>query len=520
MEPLTIIAAFLAGLVVKRLGYPPLPGYLIAGFVSHGLGLGDITIISAVAEIGILLLLFTIGLKLDLRELMAPQVWAVGGLAIAITVPLTAAGLVAGAAMVPALSLDGPAATWSLALALSFSSTVFAVKMFEDRGETNSLHARIAIGILVIQDLIAVLYLVASSGVLPSPWAFALILLPLLRRPLIAILMAAGHGELVMLFGIAIALGTAEIFEAVHLEGGLGALLAGVILGSSPKSKELYSNLIGMKDLLLIGFFLQIGYYGLPSPAMGLVAMILVVVLLARPFIYHALFVLFRLRARTALLASLSLFSYSEFGLIVAAIATADGLIPVDWLTTLAVALSISFFLATPVNAQVHRLYSRLATVLHRYERKTRLVAEEAGRLGKADIVVLGMGRVGQGAYRHLFDQYGDRIVGVEENADKTLEHRENGINCIHGDANDFDFWMTADLARRKLILVSLTNHSENLGVVRLARQFGYGGILAVVSRYPDEREELEALGCISFNLYAEAGHGFAEHVMSRVSPD
>lgn len=518
MEPITILFAFLCGVVFRRFGFPPLPGYLMAGFISHFLGFGDVDLISAIADIGILLLLFTIGLKLNVRELAAPQVWGVAGLQILIVVPLTALVIIASGWVFPALFLEDRSAPWVLAFALSFSSTVFAVKMFEDRGETISLHATLAIGVLVIQDILAVIYLVLASDTPPGMEALFLLALPLLRPVGLFLLKHAGHGELVLLFGITIALGTAQLFEFVHLKGGLGALMAGVLLANSSRAKELYNSLIGLKDLFLIGFFLQIGYYGLPSGEMMIVAIALGLLIFIRPFLYYLLFTAFRLRARTSLLASFALFNYSEFGLIVAAIAVSQGLLSAEWLTTLAVAVSISFFLATPVNANAHRIYQKFHGLLHRVERRERLTQELPAKLTDARIVVLGMGRVGVGAYNYFAERHQDEVIGVEENFAKVLEHQKAGINCVHGDASDHDFWVDTGIQSREIVLVSLSNHSENLTVVKLARASGFKNRLAVVSRYPDEQIELEALGCIVFNLYAEAGYGFAEHVQQQLN--
>ncbi len=517
MEPVTILFAFLCGILFRRLGYPPLPGYLLAGFISHSLGFGDLDLISSIANVGVTLLLFTIGLKLNLKELAAPQVWGVAGLQMLIAVPLTAGVIVIASSVFPEVGLKNVFSAWVLAFALSFSSTVFAIKMFEDRGEAISQHATLAIGVLVIQDLLAVAYLVVTSDSPPGLSALALIGLPLLRPVGLFLLRHAGHGELVLLFGITIALGVAEVFESVHLKGGLGALLAGMLLGNSERSKELYSSLMGLKDLFLIGFFLQIGYYGLPSIEMIFVAIILGLLIFIRPVLYYLLFTAFKLRARTSLLASMALFNYSEFGLIVAAIATQQGVLPPEWLTTLALAVSISFFLATPFNAKAHLIYNRFHDLLHRFERAKRLEQERPAELGSARIMVLGMGRVGIGAYKYLHDLYPNDVVGVEENYAKVLEHIENGINCVHGDASDHDFWENADMNRREIVLISLSNHIENMTVVTLARSCGFKNRLAVVSRYPDEQKELEAEGCIAFNLYAEAGFGFAEHVEKQV---
>ncbi len=517
MEPLVILLAFAAGLAFKRLGYPPLPGYLIAGFVAHELSLGEAALISSIADLGILLLLFTIGLKLNLKEILAPQIWAVAGLQIAIAVPLTTLVIVGAGMVFPILMLESITSAWVLALALSFSSTVFAVKVFEDRGESASYHAKLAIGILVIQDIIAVGFLVLASGKLPSAWALALPLLFFVRPVLHWLLSLSRHSELVILLGIMLAVGGAEVFELVGLKGGLGALFFGVLVSNSPLSRELYSSLDGFKDMFLIGFFIQIGYYGFPEQHMWFVAAALVVLIFLRPIIYFLLFVAFRLRARTSLLASSALFNYSEFGLVVAVFSVSAGILPPEWVTTIALAVTISFFVATPINSRIHRFYSRYGSLLQRVERTQRLQAETPANLGNASIVVMGMGRVGRGAARRLVELHGETVIGVEEDYENVLIHRKAGIRCVHGDATDYDFWAHSGLKDKSLILICLTNHSENLVAVELAQELGYSGKLAVVSRFPDQRDELESLGCIAFNLYGEAGHGFADHVMERL---
>ena len=516
MEPLVILLALAAGLLCRKLGYPPLPGYLFAGFLAHGLGLGDLAVIEQVADLGLYLLLFTIGLKLDFREIARPQIWGVAGLHILIALPLTALVILLAGLFLPVMAMGHAASAWTLALALTFSSTVLAVKVFDERGEADSFHARIAIGILVIQDLIAVAYLVAASGEAPHFWALALLGLLLLRPLLLRLLRLAQHGELLLLSGFALALGGAGLFEAAGLKGGLGALALGLALAGTDSARELYKGLAGMKDLFLIGFFLSIGYYGLPTGAMWLVAGALCLLIFLRPLIYYGLFAAFKLRARTALLGGAALFSYSEFGLIVASVAVGNGLLGAEWLTTLALAVTLSFLIATPLNTRIHALYSRYGALLHRLERDRRLPAEVPADLGDAQVAILGMGRVGQGAYDALAEHLHGRLVGVEENPERLEALLAAGYRCVRGDATDYDFWAHSGLKQRRLALVSLANHQENLNAVELAREVGYKGRLAVVSRFDDERRALEALGCISFNLYGEAGRGFAEHVLTQ----
>lgn len=517
MEPLLILLAFFAGLIFKNLGYPAMPGYLLAGFIAHWLGIGDIDLISVLADIGLLLLLFTIGLKLNLRDIIMPQVWAVAGLQMMIAVPLTCLVIIVSGILFPVLALQDTASAWTLAFALSFSSTVFAVKVFQDRGETSTFHAQVAIGVLVIQDILAVGYLVLASGQQPSYLALLIPLLIFLRPLLVWLAQMSRRGELVVLLGFGIALSGSELFEVLGLKGGLGALLMGVIISNSSASTEMYKHMIDLKDLFLIGFFLQIGYYGLPEGHMWLVALALGFLIFLRPMIYFLLFVASGLRARTSLIAGTALFNYSEFGLVVAAYAVSNGVLPTEWLTTTTLAVTVSFFLATPFNTRVHLIYARLGEFLQKMEKARRIRAEMPSEVGDSDIVILGMGRVGRGAYEKLSETFpGRQIMGVEESMNRVIDNHNRGYNCIRADATDHDFWAYSGVRDKELVLVSLTNHNENLSAVELATETGFKGKLAVVSRFPDEMQELESLGCITFNLYAEAGHGFAEHVVEQ----
>lgn len=519
MEPLLIALAFGFGLFSSQLGYPPLLGYLLAGFLAHAAGLGDGDALTPLAEAGILLLLFTIGLKLNLRDLSRVYVWGSALLHMLIAIPLTAAVIYMVGTLYQPLEFDHPAAPWTLAFALSFSSTVLAVKLFEERGEAASFYATIAIGVLVVQDVMAVVYLVFTSGHYPSPWAFGLLLLPFLLPVFKRLIQMCGHEELLLLAGVVFAFGTATVFESLALKGGLGALVAGVLVAQShpSKAKELYGQLLGIKNLLLIGFFLQIGYYGIPKLELLYVALVLGLLITLRPIIYFSLLTIFGLRARTGWLTGLSLFSYSEFGLIVAAIAQEAGILGEEWMTTLALAMALSFLFATPINRKAHELYIRHSKPLRRYEKTTRLPEEVIGSLQGATTAILGMGRIGRGAFDALREAGLQDIVGVEENYSLTLACNDKGWPCVHGDASDRDFWERTGLARCDAILVSLSNHRENVSVAKLARELNFSNTLAVATRFPDESDELEALGCVTFYRYQDVGRDFANHTLEEI---
>lgn len=522
MEPIVIAVAFAAGLVFSRFGYPPLLGYLLAGFVSNALGIGSGEGLAPLADAGILLLLFTIGLKLNPASLKPSYVWGSAILHMVIVIPLTAAVIYIVGMVYSPLSFDHAAAPWTLAFALSFSSTVLAIKLFEERGETTSFYATIAIGILVVQDVCAVIYLVVTADYLPTPWALLLLGLPLLLPIIRKLLPIIGHGELLLLAGIVAAFGAAELFEFVDLKGGLGALVMGMLLerADKKKAKEIYDQLAGLKNLLLIGFFLQIGYYGIPSMELVYVAGVLAILITLRPLIYFGLLTGFGLRARTGLLSGLSLFTYSEFGLIVTVIAQEAGILGEQWLTTVALAMALSYMVATPINRKAHSLYIRYTYNLRKHERSIRLPEETIESLGNANIAIMGMGRVGRGAFDALRDAGYQNVVGIEEKYSVALERTDSGWPCVHGDASDRDFWGHTGLVNCELIMVSLSNHKENLRVAKLARKLNFRNTLAVSARFPDEAAELEALGCITFYLYQDVGRDFASHTLNKLTAE
>src|SRR5699024_9842664 len=150
-----------------------------------------------------------------------------------------------------------------LGLGLAFSSTVFAAKALEEKSEIGAFHGRLAIGILIVQDLVAVGMLVIAEGGALSLWTLPFLLcIPLLRSPLKHILTWSGHSELLLLYGLLIALGGSHAFGSMGLSTELGALIAGMLLADHTRAKELSKTLWGLKEAFLVGFFLQIGLNG------------------------------------------------------------------------------------------------------------------------------------------------------------------------------------------------------------------------------------------------------------------
>lgn len=522
MDPIWVVIAFLVGLGVKQFGLPPMVGFLGAGFMLAAIGVESSETLSYMADLGIYLLLFSIGLKLDLRGLTKPEVWGVATAHMIATTLLVGGGVfglsMLGLGMFAELS-------WSTALliafALSFSSTVFAVKVLEDSSEMKSRHGNQAIGVLIVQDIFAIVFLTVSLGKVPSVWALGLLLLPLARPILGQVMNRVGHGELLLLSGLVMVYGFTELFAFVKMKPDLGALIAGLMIGSHPKASELSKSLLSVKDLLLVAFFLMIGLNGLPGweqlgIAVGLVAL---VPLKAAGFFW--LMAKFRLRARTATLSSLALANASEFGLIVGALGASKGWISSEWLVILAITVSLSFILAAPINVNAHRLFGRLGEKLMRFESKTRLPDDQHIELSQSPrAVVVAMGRVGTAAYDQLREHYGEQVIGLDANRQSVERHSKAGRLVIHGDATDPDFYKRLNPASScELVVIGLNSTAGAENVARQIRNNGFTGHIVAMARFRDQVEELRAAGVdTACYLHDEMGLGLAKSALECLS--
>lgn len=513
-DPLWLAIAFVCGLAVRLVGLPPLVGFLLAGFFLNIAGAEGGEFLRVTADLGVTLLLFTIGLKLRLQSLVRPEVYGVAVIHMtSMTLLLTVFILALATTGLPLFrDVDGSTALL-IGFALSFSSTVFAVKILDEMGTTSAGPGRLAIGVLIVQDIAAVAFLAASTGKLPGVWALALIALYPLRHLLRRILAGSGHGELLILFGIVLAIGGADLFELVGMKGDLGALLIGMLLAGQPKANELAKALMGFKDLFLVGFFLSVGMTALPGWTELLAATLLIIFLPLKVAVYFGLFATFKLRARTAWQTSLNLANYSEFGLIVGTLAAANGWLPTEWLAVFAIILSLSFIGAAPMATAGDRLYIRWRSNIKRFERAQRLDDEKDLAITGIEVVIIGIGRIGTAVYDAVVQDYPGKVLGVDTDIHNVNRHCEAGRKIILGDGTNPDFWSRAHGLVHQLnwVLLTMPSHKANVAAAERLRELGYTGRIAATTRYPDEAAELERHGVeFAFNIYAEAGAGFA----------
>lgn len=506
----TFGCAFLA--VLLRL--PPLVGFLIAGFLLAALGAPVPTQLDTAANLGVTLLLFGIGMQVNVRSLLRKEIWVT---ATAHMVIFTLLG--AGVLKLLFLVLAQPAVTdWRTALVLgfglSFSSTVLVVKHLDERSEAASLYGRIAVGVLVFQDLAAVIFIAASEQDLPTPWALLLPALIPLSRVIRLVWDRIGRGEMQALFGVVVALVPGyTLFDAVGITGDLGALVMGMLLAGHPAANELTRNLFTVKELLLVAFFLSIGLNGVPEPMHLIAGLALLIVLVPLQGLgYSLLLRLFKLHRRTTSRGGVVLANFSEFGLIVTAIAATSGWVGQEWLTVMAVAVAASFVVSSTVSGS-EALIDRYARLLPRDPPEDRLHPEcRPIDLGDAQAVVLGMGRVGRGAAAQLSAVYGMRVVGVEQ-APQSKHRRLAGLRVIESDAADAALWDSVSAHPGiRLAILALPSHTTQLQVLDRARSAGFTGSVAAAARYSDEAVQLRQAGAsVILEVHSGAGAQLAD---------
>lgn len=519
MDPIILSVTFVLGLLANRLKLPALVGFLVAGFILNAMGFTASEDIKNIGDLGVTLLLFTIGLKLKTKQLLRPEIWAAGSIHMALTVLFF--GLVVQLFTYTGLHFFvGLSVTTSLLIgfALSFSSTVFAVKIMEESGLAKSLNGRIAIGVLIIQDILAVLFITFSTGKTPSLWALLVItLLPIARGLFRYILDHTGHGELQVLFGMALALAAgAGAFEMVGLKADLGALIMGMLLATHPRASELADSLLSLKDFMLLGFFLSIGLDGFPDMAALFVAAFFVLLIPLKSLLFFFLFTRFNVSARASFITAINLTSYSEFGLIVGAIGVSYGWMDNKWLVVMAIALSLSFIVASPLNMQAEELFERWRNFLNRFETDTSHPDEELiSATANWQIVIVGMGRVGTQTYDFLRKHFGDVILGVDADQEKIQRHKDAGREVMYADISDGDFWRRlVPLNSVKLGVLTIPSLDAKLYAMSMAKKVGSKSKLVAMTEYDDEIENLLEGGAdFAFNIYDEVGIGLATEI-------
>lgn len=508
MDILFIASAFVLGTVFSKAKLPPLVGYLSAGVLLYVGGYEAGNTLHEVAHLGVLFLLFTVGLHLRIKNILRVEVLGVGGIHL----------LVSTAVFVPVSLYFGFGLTASvlIAIMLGFSSTVLTAKNLEMRNELGAYHGRVAIGILILQDMVAIGMLAATGGSAPSPWGIALLALPVLRPGLIYMLERTAEEELRLLFGLLLAVGGGTLFDELGLSSELGALATGMLLSGHPLADDLSEKMWGLKEVFLVGFFLEVGLTGLPTLADFYFVLIALLVLPLKAVLFFFLFMFFKLRSRTAFIATISLTAYSEFTLIAGSVAASSGFIPESVVVAFALLVALSFALNAPLSIWEEQLWQRYEKWLLRFERDLRHPDQQTISLGSAEYLVIGMGGAGQAAYDRLKNE-GKHAVGMDIDPARLEKNLEEGRRVFYGDIQDSEFWENLDIGRLKSIMLAITAEETKINAIHLIRKNGFKGSIYVLTMDEGEQHALKEAGATAVCLpITQAGRRLADMALNQ----
>ncbi|MDR4503906.1 MAG: cation:proton antiporter [Candidatus Scalindua sp.] len=509
-----LLVAAVTGFICLRLRQPLIVAFIAVGILVGPSVLGWVSAddkVDLLAQMGIAVLLFVVGLKLDLHIIRT-----MGLVALASGLGQVLFTSVVGYFIAIVLGMS-PLTSLYVAVALTFSSTIIIVKLLSDKHEVDTLHGRIAIGFLIVQDIVVVLVMIGLTVLsqvgdkASLSWqAIELLLKGCLFIAAIGLLMRyvltpllhqlARSSELLLLFAIAWAVSMGAACEYLGFSKEVGAFIAGVSLASTPYREAIGARLVTLRDFLLLFFFIDLGA-GLELSTLGahvVPAIILsLFVLIGNPLIVMVILGAMGYRRRTSFLAGLTVAQISEFSLILGSLGLNLGHIDADTMGLITLVGLITISASTYMILYSHPLYERISSWLVVFERR-RAHREEAQKLSTeengVDVILFGLGRFGSGVARELRKR-GHRLIGVDFDPDLVRRHVRQGYTVRYGDAEDPEFLATLPLGEVRWVVSSVREMPVNLALLNSLRDHDYKGCVAVTAYTTSNIEQLEYAG-------------------------
>jgi Kef-type K+ transport system membrane component KefB len=510
-----LVVSAAVGAIAVRLKQPLIVAYILVGILAGPAVFGWVHAheqIDLLAQIGITVLLFLVGLKLDLH-----YVRHIGPVALATGLGQLAFTIFFGFIIVLVLGKDWLSALY-IAVALTFSSTIIIVKLLTDKRELDSLHGRIAIGFLIVQDIAVVAAMMTVSAMRAADdvgggWdvALGIVLRIVVAAALIFLLMRyilpwlvdrmARAPELLLIFAIAWGTAFAALGEWAGFSKEAGAFLAGFTLASSGYREAVSAKLGNIRDFLLLFFFLDLGAkldFTVLEGELLAAGILSAFVLIGNPLIVMAIMGYMGYRKRTGFLAGLIVAQISEFSIIFIAMGIALGHVGMEALGLVTLVGLITITLSTYMILNSQALYGRVEWLLKPFERKRPFrevaVEETPIEVFKPDVVVFGLGRYGSRLAARLRDA-GLGVLGVDFDPEVAHALRRRDIPVLFGDGTDEHFLETLPLGTARWVVCTLPRIDENVALLDALPRFGYRNRIAVLAREPEEAEEYERAG-------------------------
>lgn len=503
---LVIVLAAVVAFVMRSLRQPLIMGYILTGILVGPAALDIIHSKEAFAtfsEIGIALLLFIIGLELSVsvvKKLGRPVILT--ALALLMTVGTLGYVLSIGFGFSSSEAVIA-------GLALFFSSTIIIAKVLSDKKELTRLNGQIAIGVILVDDIIAtfaLLYVAAqSNGSLGASdvlvliakgiaFVIALIIVGSKVLPKVTKHVARSHEQL-FLFALAWGFGVASLMNAIGFSIEVGALFAGVALAHLPYAHQIGARLKPLRDFFVILFFISLGErLQFDNIASGILpALILsLVVLIVKPLAVMTTLGLQGYTRRTSFKAGINLSQISEFSIILVVLAVSTGLVSDRLSAIITLVAIITIAVSTYLMKYDNQIYDKVQHKLKIFERKK--TVEKAPEVPKYDVVLFGYKNGGKYLVK-TFQKMGLSFLVVDYNPDFIKELAAMKVPHLYGDLVDEELLGDIMLEKAKLVINTVGDHSMNQALVRHMHERNKRVAVICYSKYPDEAEVLYALG-------------------------
>ncbi|MDB5163573.1 MAG: rane protein of unknown function [Candidatus Saccharibacteria bacterium] len=494
-------------LVMRLIRQPLIIGHILTGIIVgpsllHLVKSPDT--IDVFSNIGIALLLFIIGLGLNPRVIK--EVGKVAGITGVLQVALTALLGWAGGVLLNLPRLEA----LFLGTALSFSSTIIILKLLSDKKEQTRLYGKITIGMLLVQDVIAMvalLFVTAESGghgvsIIQLSYLFAkgsFIALPLLIIGNLVLpkmhKIIAGSQEMLFLFAIGWGFGSAALFEASGFSLEIGSLIAGIALASLPYTQEISARLRPLRDFFIVVFFITLGTrlgFSNIHELLPVIVFATAVVIIFKPLIVLIIMGLLGYTKRTSFKTALAMAQVSEFSLVLVILGNRHNLIPANLVSVLTLVALISIAFSTYMIIYADKLFSVFERHLSMFERSRPHFEHESRR--HYDLVLFGY-RKGGHEFIKVFKQLKKPYLVIDYDPEVIdgLEH--NKIDYVYGDANDIELLEEAGLDKAKLIVSTISNNEVNVFLMKLLENINPRSVFICHAESVKEATELYELG-------------------------
>jgi Kef-type K+ transport system membrane component KefB len=486
-----LVLAAVVGSIARLLKQPLIVAFIIVGILAGPTGLGLVSSedeVRLLAKLGIAILLFLVGLKLDIHLIRATGLVAL----------LTGVGQViftslVGFLIVLAFGFDVVPALY-IAVALTFSSTIIIVKLLGDKRELDSLHGRIAVGFLIVQDILVVVAMVvivtigqpgetSPAGELLVTFlgsiAF-LITVALLSRYVIPKVLnwMASSPELTLLFGVAWAVALAAISAMLGLSMEIGAFVAGVSLASTAYRESLGARMVSLRDILILFFFIELGAMLTFTDAVEQLWPAIVLslfVLIGNPIIVMVIMGVMGYRSQVSFRAGLVVAQISEFSLILITLGFSLGQVDQSVLSLVTLVGIITITVSTYFIIYSDQLYAWLKPGLRIFERSSASVIDEERQAHPYDAIVVGAGRMGSEIVSGLVARKAVLLV-IDIDPQALRRVRKLGVDTLYGDVSDPEFSSHLPLNETETVICAVPDATTNLVLLDTIHSAGFTG--------------------------------------------